>query len=90
MDLNGFINIIGLLAMIITWFIVSPLKEAIVSLQKLVDRLNESLEERRKEMVSLVERVASGEAKIDESEKHLTRLENELHTICANCKCKKD
>ena len=90
MDLNGFVNIIGLLAMIITWFIVSPLKEAIVSLQKLVDRLNESLEERRKEMISLGERVAGGEAKIDENEKHITRLENELHTICVNCKCRKD
>ena len=90
MDLNGFVNIIGLLAMIITWFIVSPLKEAIVSLQKLVDRLNESLEERRKEMISLGERVAGGEAKIDENEKHITRLENELHAICNNCKCKRD
>lgn len=90
MDLNGFVNIVGLLAMVITWFIVSPLKEAIVSLQRLVEKLNESLEERRKDLIQLGERVAKGEGQINESANRLIRLEEEFHSFCNNCKCRKD
>ena len=48
MEMNDFINVIGLLAMVITWFIVSPLNKSIEGLQKAVDNLSKSLEERRR------------------------------------------
>ena len=90
MDMNDFINVIGLLAMVITWFIVTPLKTAIEGLQKAVDNLSESLEERRKEMAALGERVAAGETAIETNTSRLTHLEEEFHSFCNNCKCRRD
>ena len=90
MDLNGFVNIVGLLAMIITWFIVSPLKEAITTLQKLVEKLSNSLEDRREELYRLGERVAAGETTIEKTARDLEHLKDEFHGFCKNCKCGKD
>lgn len=88
--MNDFVNIVGLLAMIITWFIVSPLKEAITTLQKLVEKLSESLEERRDELRKIGERVAAGETTIKKTEQDLDHLREEFHGFCKNCKCGKD
>ncbi|MBQ8809518.1 MAG: hypothetical protein IJZ69_04215 [Bacteroidales bacterium] len=90
MEMNDFINVIGLLAMVITWFIVSPLNKSIEGLQKAVDNLSKSLEERRKEMTALGERVAAGETAIETNTNRLTHLEEEFHSFCNNCKCRKD
>lgn len=84
------VNIVGLLAMVITWFIVSPLKSAITTLQELVKELKESLEARRKDLTVLGERVAKGEETIHTTTKRLVQLEKEFHSFCNNCKCKKD
>lgn len=88
--MNDFINVIGLLAMVITWLIVSPLRGSIDGLQKSVDNLARSLEERRKEMAALGERVAAGETAIETNTNRLTHLEEEFHSFCNNCKCRKD
>lgn len=90
MDLNSFINIVGLLAMVITWFIVSPLKEAITTLQKLVEKLAESLEERRDELHKLGDRVTAGEVTIKKTADDLNKLTDDFHGFCKNCKCQKD
>lgn len=90
MELNDFVNIVGLLAMVITWFIVSPLKSAITTLQDLVKELKESLEERRRDLSALGERVAKGEETIYSTTKRLGQLEKEFHSLCSNCHCRKD
>lgn len=90
MELNDFVNIVGLLAMVITWFIVSPLKSAITTLQELVKELKESLEERRRDLTILGERVAKGEETIHSTSKRIVQLEKEFHAFCNNCKCRKD
>ena len=90
MDMNDFVNVIGILAMVITWLIVSPLKGSIEGLQKSVDNLAKSLEERRKEMSALGERVAAGETAIETNTSRLTHLEEEFHSFCNNCKCRRD
>lgn len=90
MELNDIVNIVGLLAMVITWFIVSPLKSAITTLQELVKELKESLEARRKDLTVLGERVAKGEETIHTTTKRLVQLEKEFHSFCNNCKCRKD
>lgn len=89
MELNDMVNIVGLLAMVITWFIVSPLKSAITTLQELVKELKESLEARRKDLTVLGERVAKGEETIHTTTKRLVQLEKEFHSFCNNCKCKR-
>lgn len=89
MELNDIVNIVGLLAMVITWFIVSPLKSAITTLQELVKELKESLEARRKDLTVLGERVAKGEETIHTTTKRLVQLEKEFHSFCNNCKCKR-
>lgn len=89
MELNDFVNIVGLLAMVITWFIVSPLKSAITTLQELVKELKESLEERRRDLTILGERVAKGEETIHSTSKRIVQLEKEFHSFCNNCKCNK-
>lgn len=90
MELNDIVNIVGLLAMVITWFIVSPLKSAITTLQELVKELKESLEARRKDLTVLGERVAKGEETIHTTTKRLVQLEKEFHSFCNNCKCRKE
>ena len=90
MEMNDIINVIGLLAMVITWFIVSPLKTAIEGLQKSVDDLTRSLEERRKEMSALGERVSAGETAISLNTERITNLEGEFHSFCKDCKCHKE
>lgn len=89
MDVNSFVNIVGILAMVITWFIVSPLKESISTLQELVKELKISLEERRKDLSLLGERVARGEETIHSTTKRLVQLEKEFHSLCSTCKCHK-
>lgn len=83
MEMNDFVNIVGILAMVITWFIVAPLKEGIRSLGVSVDNLAKSLEDRRAELVKLGERMAT-------TEKGLVDLGNEFHHFCDNCKCWRD
>lgn len=90
MEMNDFVNIVGILAMVITWFIVSPLKEAITTLQKLVEKLSENLEERRNELHVLGERVAAGETTIKQTVKDLDHLRDEFHGFCKDCTCRKD
>lgn len=90
MELNDMVNIVGLLAMVITWFIVSPLKSAITTLQELVKELKESLEARRKDLTVLGERVAKGEETIHTTTKRLVQLEKEFHSFCNNRKCRKE
>lgn len=90
MDMNDFVNVVGILAMVITWLIVSPLKGSIEALQKSVDNLAKSLEERRKEMAALGERVAAGETAIETNTERITQLEGEFHSFCNSCKCRRD
>ena len=90
MDVNSFVNIIGLLAMIITWFIVSPIKEAIVSLKDSVEKLSVSLEERRKDLTKIRERIAAGEAKIESNTKRIIHLEEKAEHFCVDHNCKKE
>lgn len=90
MEMNDFVNIVGILAMVITWFIVAPLKEAIRSLGVSVDNLSKNLEERRTELTKLGERVAAGETTIKSNAKRLVHLEEEFHSFCNNCKCRRD
>ena len=90
MDVNSFVNIIGLLAMVITWFIVSPIKEAIVSLKDSVEKLSVSLEERRKDLTKIRERIAAGEAKIESNTKRIIHLEEKAEHFCVDHNCKKE
>ena len=90
MDLNSFVNIIGLLAMVITWFIVSPLKEAISSLKFSVEKLVESLEERRKDITAIRERIAAGESKIAYNAQRINHLEELIESQCKVCNRKDD
>lgn len=83
MEMNDFVNIVGILAMVITWFIVSPLKEAITTLQKLVEKLSENLEERRKELNDLGKQVESNKRGLED-------LHDEFRHFCDNCNCRKD
>lgn len=83
MDMNDFTNIVGILAMVITWLVVSPLKGEIRSLHSAVDRLSESLEERRKELTDLGKQV-------ENNKRGLKDLADEFHHFCDNCKCRKD
>jgi hypothetical protein len=83
MEMNDIVNVIGLLAMVITWFIVSPLKEAIQALRVSVEKLSDSLERRREELSILGERVAR-------NEKGLEDLGDEFHSFCNNCTCRKE
>lgn len=90
MDVNSFVNIIGLLAMVITWFIVSPIKEAIVSLKDSVEKLSVNLEERRKDLTKIRERIAAGEAKIESNTKRIIHLEEKAGHFCVDHNCKKE
>lgn len=82
MDMNDFVNIVGLLAMVITWFIVAPLKNAIQSLERVVDKLSDSLEDRRKELTDLGKQVES-------NKRGLKDLNEQFQHFCDNCKCHK-
>lgn len=90
MDMNNFVNIIGLLAMVITWFIVSPLKEAIQALRISVEKMSDSLEERRRDLTAIQERVAAGESTIKSNTKRISHLEDMYGNLCRDCKCQKD
>lgn len=89
MDMNSFVNIIGLLAMIITWLIVSPLKEALSSLKTSVEKLTSSLEVLSGDMVSIRERIASGETMIKTNTKRIIHLEETVEKFCKDCDCDK-
>lgn len=83
MDMNDFVNIVGLLAMVITWFIVAPLKNAIQSLERVVDKLSDSLEDRRKELTDLGKQV-------ENNKRGLQDLNDQFKHFCDNCTCRKD
>lgn len=83
MDVNDFVNIVGLLAMVITWFIVAPLKNAIQSLERVVDKLSDSLEDRRKELTDLGKQV-------ENNKRGLQDLNDQFKYFCDNCTCRKD
>lgn len=85
MDMNSFVNIIGLLAMIITWLIVSPLKEALSSLRTSVEKLTSSLDVLSSDLVVIRERVASGEATIKSNTKRIIHLEEVVEKTCKDC-----
>lgn len=83
MDMNDFVNIVGLLAMVITWFIVAPLKNAIQSLERVVDKLSDSLEDRRKELTDLGKQV-------ENNKRGLQDLNEQFQHFCDNCTCRKE
>lgn len=83
MDMNDFVNIVGLLAMVITWFIVTPLKNAIQSLERVVDKLSDSLEDRRKELTDLGKQV-------ENNKRGLQDLNEQFQHFCDNCTCRKE
>lgn len=85
MDMNGFVNIVGLLAMVITWLIVSPLKESIAALRISVEKLTSSLEILSCDLVAIRERVASGEATIESNTKRIIHLEEVVEKTCKDC-----
>lgn len=85
MDMNSFINIVGLLAMVITWLIVSPLKESLASLRASVEKLVNSLDVLSSDMIAIRERVASGEATIKSNTKRIIHLEEIVEKSCKGC-----
>lgn len=85
MDMNELVNIIGLIAMVITWLIVSPLKESIAALRISVEKLTNSLEILSCDLVAIRERVASGEATIKSNTKRIIHLEEAIEKTCKDC-----
>ena len=91
MDLNWYSVVISLLAMIITWCIVNPLKAAILALQKSVDELRAEMKANRTTIQELEQRHARTEEQIrtlfEENDTQNQRIQ-ELEHRCIVCKTK--
>ncbi len=89
MDLNWYSVVISLLAMVVTWCIVNPLKTAILALQKSVDELRVEMKANRETIQQLEQKHARFEEQVktlfEENDTQNERIK-ELEHRCNICR----
>lgn len=78
-DVGNFGTIVSLIVLMVTWMIVQPLKQSILTLTQSIERLRDTVDDNKKEVNHLRERVAKAESNIGSAHRRIDELISTLN-----------
>lgn len=76
LDIQNFSTLVSLLALVITWLIIQPLKQSINGLQRAVERLTELVDDTKAEVKEIRERLVVCEQSCKSAHRRLDECMN--------------